>query len=72
MSWMPCKGSVFLRRLRRLDFVRPLLGTRCQSGAAYKDWANYFERAPRATEDFVAAVEGRRDLLELEQRVPFD
>ena len=73
MSWTPCKGSVFLRRLRRLGFVRRLLGTRCQSRPAYKDWADYFERAPRATEDFVAAVaEGRRDLLRLEERVPFD
>ena len=51
MSWMPCKGSVFLRRLRRLGFVRRLLGTRRQSGPAYKDWADYFERAPRATEE---------------------
>ena len=73
MSWMPCKGSVFLRRLRRLGFVRRLLGTRCQSSPAYKDWADYFERAPRATEDFVATVaEERRDVLPLEGRVPFD
>ena len=70
---MPCKGSVFLHRLRRLGFVRRLLGTRCQSSPAYGDWADYFERAPRATEDFVATVaEGRRDLLRLEERVPFD
>ena len=70
---MPRKGSVFLRRLRRLGFVRRLLGTRCQSSPAYKDWAGYFERARRATEDFVVAVaEGRRDLLRLEERVPFD
>ena len=73
MSWMPCKGNVFLRRLRRLGFVRRLLGTPCQSNPAYKDWADYFERAPRATEDFVVAVaEGRRDLLELKERVPSD
>ena len=73
MSWMPCKRSVFLRRLRRLGFVRQLPGTRCQSNPAYKDWADYFDRAPRATEDFVAAVaEGRRDLLRLEEREPFD
>ena len=73
MSWIPCKGSVFLRRLRRLGFVRRLLGTRRQSNPAYKDWTDYFERAPRATEDFVAAVaERRRDLLVLEERVPFD
>ena len=70
---MPRKGSLFLRRLRRLGFVRRLLGTWCQSRPAYKDWADYFERAPRATEDFVAAVaEGQRDLLRLEERVPFD
>ena len=59
MSWMPCKGNMFLRRLRRLGFVRRLLETRCQSSPAYKDWADYFERAPRATEDFVVAVAGR-------------
>ena len=70
---MPCKGSVFLRGLRRLGFVRRLLGTWCRSSPAYKDWADYFERAPRATEDFVAAVaEGRRDVLCLEERVPLD
>ena len=70
---MPCKGNVFLRRLRRLGFVRRLPGTRCQSSPAYKDWADYFERAPRATEDFVATMtEARRDLLPLEGRAPFD
>ena len=73
MNWMPFKGNVFLRRLRWLGFVRRLLRTQCQSCPAYKDWADYFERAPRATEDFVATVaEGRRDLLRLEERVQFD
>ena len=39
----------------------------------YKDWADYFARAPKAGEDFVAAIEERRrDLLPLEEREPFD
>ena len=46
---------------------------KCPPSPAYKDWADYFERAPRATEDFMAAAaERRRDLLRLEERVPFD
>ena len=58
---------MFLGRLRRSGFVRRPLGMRCQSSPAYKDWADYFERAPRATDDFVAAIEERRrDLLPLE------
>ena len=60
MSSTPCIRKVFLRRLPRLGFVRRLLGTRRQSSPAYKDWADYFERAPHATEDFVAAVAERR------------
>ena len=73
MSSTPCKRNVFLRRLPRLGFVRRLLGKRCPSIRLYKDWADYFERAPRATEDFVEAIaERRRDLLPLEERVPFD
>ena len=39
----------------------------------YKDWADYFERAPRVGEDFVAAMEEmRRNPLPLEEREPFD
>ena len=39
----------------------------------YKDWADYLARAPKAGEDFVAAIEERRrDLLPLEEREPFD
>ena len=72
MSWT-YKRNVFLRRLRRLGFTRRLLGARRKSSRAYKDWADYFERAPRVTDDFVAAIkERRRDLLPLEERVPFD
>ena len=74
MSWTPspCNCNVFLRRLRRLGFVRLLLGKRCQSIRPYKDWADYLERAPRATEDFVEAIAERRRDLQLEERVPFD
>lgn len=64
---------MLLRRLRRLGVVRRLLGARHQSSPAYKDWPDYFEREPRATDDFVAAIaERKRDLLPLEERVPFD
>ena len=64
---------MLLRRLRRLGFVRRLLGARHQSSPAYRDWADYFERAPRATDDFMAAIaERHRDLLPLEERVAFD
>ena len=39
----------------------------------YKDWADYFERAPRVGDDFVAAVdEMRRNPLPLEEREAFD
>ncbi len=39
----------------------------------YKDWADYLARAPKAGEDFVAAIEERRrDLLPLEEREQFD
>ena len=39
----------------------------------YKNWADYFERAPRVGEDFVAAMEEmRRNPLPLEEREPFD
>ena len=69
MSWTLCKRNAFLRRLWRLGFVRRLLGKRCQSTRPYKDWADYFQRAPRATDDFVEAIaERRRDLLPLEER----
>ena len=72
MSWT-YKRNVFLRGFRRLGFMRRLLGARHQSNPAYKDWADYFERAPRATDDFVAVMADRhRDLLPLEERVPFD
>ena len=39
----------------------------------YKDWTDYFARAPKVGEDFVAVMEERRrDLLPLEEREPFD
>ena len=39
----------------------------------YKDWADYFERAPRVGEDFTAAMEEMRgNPLPLEKREPFD
>ena len=73
MSWTLCKHNAFLRRLRQLGFVRRLLGKRCQSIRPYKDWADYLERAPRATEDFVETIaERRRNLLPLEEGMPFD
>ena len=44
-------------------------GRRHQSSPVYRDWADYFERAPRATDDSVAAIaERHRDLLPLEER----
>ena len=58
-------------RTQRVDAPIAVAGLRAAVAGnempAYKDWADYFERAPRATEDFVAAVaERRRDLLRLE------
>ncbi len=39
----------------------------------YKDWADYFETAPRIGDDFVAAMEEmRRNPLPLEERETFD
>ena len=39
----------------------------------YGDWADYFERAPRVGEDFVATMkEMRRNPLPLEERESFD
>ena len=39
----------------------------------YRDWADYFERAPRVGEDFVAVMEEmRRNPLPLEERESFD
>ena len=39
----------------------------------YKNWADYFEKAPRIGEDFVAAMEEMRsNPLPLENREPFD
>ena len=39
----------------------------------YEDWADYFERAPRVGEDFVAKMEEmRRNPLPLEERESFD
>lgn len=39
----------------------------------YRDWADYFERAPRVSEDFIAAMEEMRGTsLPLEDREKLD